>query len=146
MVIKHPIDLSKIQLFFEDGKYKRAETFASDILLMVQNCVLFNSRDAKSQKYVRLAKLWRKFVKVFTLFIHDEGIVFTQPSMLDNEDIWNLLTQCVHAKCLIIAVILLLLVMVGVKGGIIQVHGLIRCGDFSYLLMKKLEWKQSAST
>ena len=88
VVIKHPIDLSKIQLFFEDGKYKRAETFASDILLRVQNCVLFNSRDAKSQKYVRLAKLlWRKFVKVFNSLIHDEGIVFTQPSMLDNEDI-----------------------------------------------------------
>ena len=67
-VVKHPMDLSTIQrLFEEDNKYKRAETFASDILLMCQNCVLFNSLDEKSMKFVRMAKLlWKKFVKTLT--------------------------------------------------------------------------------
>ena len=72
--------------FEEDDKYKRAETFASDILLMCQNCVLFNSRDAKSGKFVRMAKLmWRKFVKTLTMLMRQEHIVFTQPAMLEEE-------------------------------------------------------------
>ena len=53
---------------------------------MCQNCVLFNSRDAKSGKFVRMAKLmWRKFVKTLTLLMRQEHIVFTQPAMLDEE-------------------------------------------------------------
>tara|TARA_B100000795_G_scaffold157599_1_gene118295 strand:- start:305 stop:1165 length:861 start_codon:yes stop_codon:yes gene_type:complete len=87
-VVKHPMDLSTMQRQFEEEhKYKRAEIFASDVLLMCQNCVLFNSRDAKSMKFVRMAKLmWKKFVKTLKLFMIQENIVFTQPAMLDDED------------------------------------------------------------
>ena len=53
---------------------------------MCQNCVLFNSRDAKSGKFVRMAKLmWRKFVKTLTMLMRQEHIVFTQPAMLEEE-------------------------------------------------------------
>ena len=132
IVVKHPIDLSAIQLFFEDGKYKRAELFAADILLMVQNCVLFNSRDAKSQKFVRLAKLlWNKFVKVFKGHMVQEGIVFTQPSMLSNEDILESVdTVCTcqmpYNSCNFVVA------CDGECGGWYHPGciGLIRCGDF----------------
>ena len=132
MVVKHPIDLSGIQLFFEDGKYKRAETFAADILLMVQNCVLFNSRDVKSQKFVRLGKLmWKKFVKVFKMLLLQERIVFTQPTMLNDEDILETVdTVCTcqmpYNSCNFVVA------CDGECGGWYHPGcvGLIRCGDF----------------
>ena len=131
-IVKHPIDLSTIQKHYEEGKYKRADMFVCDVLLMVQNCVLFNSRDTSSQKYVRLAKLlWKKFVKVFESLMMQEEIVFTKPSLLNNDDILeNVDTVC--TCCVPYNSSHFVVACDGSCGGWYHPSciGLIRCGDY----------------
>jgi len=63
-VIQHPMDLGTIQNKLEDGKYKDASAFASDVRLVWDNCMKYNRPD--SDLYMTADKLSKLFDKKFS--------------------------------------------------------------------------------